>query len=162
MNILNKLEDDHKRFKALISRLDTEVLDSGHKFSEGWTKEAGETCVGILKELLPGMERHEEIERRLLYPEMLKRAPVSGELLGGMEGEHSAIDHLLEGFMKELPKSSQKPTSWMILNLLRLTSLLQRHMLREEQELFSVARKHIPSRELERLGREAEAMGASV
>ena len=41
---------------------------------------------------------------------------------------------------------------------MKLTSLLQRHMLFEEQEIFPLAIRHLPAEDLERLGQEAERM----
>ncbi len=155
MELLKRLENDHRRFRGMIEKLDAEVLDSGRKYDQGWCRAAGESCSGILGELLPALERHESLERRFLFPELARRAPAGVLVLAGLEREHAALDKLLAGFLEELPRASDKPTSWMILNLLRLTGLLQRHMAHEEEEIFSAARRYIPRSELLRLGREA-------
>lgn len=158
MNVLERLLADHRRFQELADELDRQVLGSGNRSRGGWGQAESDTTQKALETLLPDMLRHERIERTLLFPALLKLAPVEASLLESIEREHSEFDALLSRFLGEQPKAEDRPTTWMLLNLMRLTSMLQRHMLFEEQELFTLAERHIPKAELERLGAAAEKL----
>lgn len=156
MNVIERLVADHRRFQDLADELDRQVLGGGNRSHGGWGEAESAATQKALETLLPDMLRHERVERTLLFPAMLKYAPIEGSLLESIENEHREFDALLARFLGEQPKAEDRPTTWMLLNLMRLTSMLQRHMLFEEQELFSLAERHIPKAELERLGTAAE------
>jgi hemerythrin-like domain-containing protein len=158
MNVIDRLMRDHERFRAWLSELDVSVLESHDKYSPGWTAEAGAKALDILGRLVPAMERHERAERRLLYPELLRHAPETRKVLEDMTSQHATLDRLVDGFLKQLPTAGERPTAWMLQNVIELCNILEKHLWQEEDNLFEVARRRIPSEELERLDRQAEPM----
>jgi hemerythrin-like domain-containing protein len=162
MNVIDRLMKDHERFRAWLSELDIGVLESHDKYSPGWTAQAGEKALAVLAQLVPAMERHEQAERRVLFPELSRLAPETRKTLEEMAGQHAALDRLVAGFLKELPRSGEHPTSWMLENVIELCNTLEKHLWKEEDDLFAPARQKIPADELERLDRQAEPMLSGV
>jgi hemerythrin-like domain-containing protein len=158
MNVIDRLMKDHERFRAWLSELDVEVLESHDKYSPGWTEEAGAKSLAVLAQLVPAMERHERAERRVLYPELVRHAPEARMALEKMTAQHASLDRLVEGFLKQLPKAGEHPTAWMLKNVIELCNTLEKHLWQEEDDLFDLARQKIPAEELERLDRQAEPM----
>jgi hemerythrin-like domain-containing protein len=158
MNLIDRLMKDHERFRTWLSELDVEVLESHGKYEPGWTAEAGAKALAVLSELVPAMERHEQAERRVLFPELSRLAPETRKTLESMAAQHAALDRLVGGFLKELPKAGERPTAWVLENVIELCNTLEKHLWKEEDDLFAPARQKIPVEELERLDRQAEPM----
>jgi len=161
MNIIERLMKDHERFRASLKRLDVEVLDSLDKYSEGWTRKAGARTLSILRDLVAAIEAHEQVERTVLYPEMLRLVPGTAEALRQLAGQHAKLDRLLEGFVRELPQAEKHPTAWMLSNVCDLSNLMEKHMWKEEDELFGLAESRLGPAELDRLDRQAEKLLAA-
>ena len=143
MDILDRLVLDHVRLAELSDELDREVLARWEHGRPVWGAEAVARVLGLVHRLVELWSEHDELERSALYPELLRRAPLGPERVIEIESERAKVSSLLSDFSLELARSHERPTTWMLLNLMRLTSLIQRHAALEEGEIFPLARQHL-------------------
>lgn len=158
MNLLDMLEDDHEKFRELLETFDKQVLDAPHKFQKAWAPKAKEQTLALLHEFMAQLERHEAIERRLLYPDLIRSGPLGREKVREIENDHHGLDKLLTRFKKELESPAEKEASWILINVLNLVERLPKHMDKEEAELFALARAAIPAAKLDQLGAAARSL----
>ena len=156
MDILTQLEGEHKDFRRLLTLLETQVRGSfGEHDKIHLQAPVRKKILSLLFDLLPRMCRHEAVERRVLFGQILKKLPESAAELDMAETEHNVLERKLSMLLKKLPDADKSVLKNLLRDVLRLTRMMRRHMAREEQ-LFVLLRKAVPLKELERLGRDAE------
>ena len=148
MRILDKLYDDHRRMEALADELDGIVLARWEKSRPVWGAELEARTLSLVQDLVALWSDHMQLDRDVLYPRLLRAAPMGPSCLTDLESERAEVDALLSDFALELSRCSDRPTPWMLLNLMRLTSLLQRHVRVAEEELFPLAQRHLAAGDL--------------
>ena len=92
------------------------------------------------------LANHFEMEEQILFPAMrqsLGELPLVAQLIA----EHREFEGLVE-LLRGAPSEAL---------LERLCALLERHIRREERELFEMAQARLPEAELRKLGEEIEA-----
>lgn len=91
------------------------------------------------------LARHFDAEEKLLFPAMRTAAPASAALIDTLMKDHHQIRELL-------PKLELKVG--LAKSLFDLGDLLERHIRKEERELFPLFESQFESADAERLGRE--------
>jgi hemerythrin-like domain-containing protein len=158
MSILSRLRSDHNGFRAELGRIQAEIVAVRDLSSDKERRETAARLAGSLLQLVQAVRKHEDVERRLLYPNLLAASPVPSADLDQLEKQHTLIGQTLERLIEGLRTAAKRPPSWLILSILQLSNMLRRHMAREEALVFPLALEHIGAVELERLGREAERL----
>ncbi|MBI4349097.1 MAG: hemerythrin domain-containing protein [Elusimicrobia bacterium] len=144
MNLLDMLRAEHREFLRLLDRLDKSVT------------KGSPDAPALIGELVSRLERHEEIEEKLLWPSIRHYAPESTPALDVIDADHEGIMRVMAVFKSELFSAGRSP-AWLILGCSRLANMVRSHIAREEADLFSIASKRIPAADLERLGLQAES-----
>ena len=161
MDILEKLAADHGRLAALADELDRLVLARWEHGRPVWGAEAEARALTLVRRLLEEWAEHDQLERDVLYPQLLRFAPMGPAQAAEIEAERAKIASMLSDFSLELSRSPEKPTCWMLLHLMKLTSLVQRHAALDQEEIFPLARRHMPTLELDALPALGHAGGAA-
>ena len=143
MDILLGLRIDHRRLLDLVERLEAAALDRSRP-------SRADACAPLLADLLSRLERHEALERRLLLPELGRRAPELGPRLQELEQDHEGLHELLRGFERSLSGPSQR-----VDEVMRLGNCLRSHILQEDADVLALAQDRIPPEVRARLGEEA-------
>jgi hemerythrin-like domain-containing protein len=138
MDALKMLEQDHRKVKEILTKLD----DS----SEG----AKKTREKLFEQLRMEIKVHETIEEEILYPTFQKQAKLKEIVLEGYE-EHGVADILL-GDMEELPVDDEVWSA----KLSVMKENIEHHIEEEEGEMFKKARQIFDKAELEELGQRME------
>jgi len=94
------------------------------------------------------LARHFEAEEKLLFPAMRREAPASAALVEALTQDHHQIRQLL-------PKLELK--GGLAKALFDLGDLLERHIRKEERELFPLFESQFESADAERMGKELMA-----
>ena len=156
MDILTQLDADHQQFRIWLRALDADELGSAAPFFGEKGAKTQTAAFKILKDFMPELHRHEEIENCLFHQALIRKSEAARELLHGMKKEQLMLEHLIKHFRTELALSAEKPTRRLIETLEHFSALLLRHMLWEEQYLFPLAKAVFSESELDLLGHQAE------
>jgi hemerythrin-like domain-containing protein len=155
MGIIKRLKADHDKFRAELSRIQSDIVSVRPLLRIEDRRDAAVRIAKSLVELVRSVRLHDEIERRLLFPELLASAPMPSSELDVIETQHAIIRQTLDRLVEGLRTAAERPPSWMILSMLQLSNMLRRHMAREEALLFPLAYEHLGAARLDRLEREA-------
>jgi hemerythrin-like domain-containing protein len=158
MGIIKRLKADHDRFRGELSRIQSEIVSVRGLLRVEERREAAVRIAKSLLELVRSVRHHDEIERRVLFPELLAAAPMPTAEFDVIETQHAVIRQTLDRLVEGLRTAAERPPSWMILSMLQLSNMLRRHMAREEALVFPLAYEHLGATRLDRLEREAARM----
>jgi hypothetical protein len=142
MDALRLLEDDHKRFKKLLS----EGEDTTERARAGRRK--------LFESLRRGLEVHERMEEEILYPALKAHPKATDIVLEGYE-EHHVAD-LIVAELAETDYSDERwAAKWKVLK-----ESLEHHIEEEEEDMFKKARQIFEKDELAAMGEAMEAIRA--
>jgi hemerythrin-like domain-containing protein len=134
MDALDLIKTDHDTVKDLLQRLE-ESTDTSER----------EELFHTLREELSD---HETIEEEIFYP-TLKESIESQQLVLEAYEEHQAVDYVIED-MAGFPIGSEE---WMA-KLAVAREAIERHIAKEEGQLFDIAEQVFDEDDLEQLGEE--------
>lgn len=149
MDLLKQLTADHRRFLMAVSTINSLLFaDHNAYFTEGRKPEITGAVLQLLDEMIPSLVRHEEIERRVLFPILSERLPAMTDVMKEINTEHGNMLRLLSDFEFSLSKGKGVSNHRLIDKFLDLQKRMDLHLLREETEVFEPARANIPAEEL--------------
>src|SRR5262252_5794003 len=102
MSILSRLRSDHDGFRAELGRIQAEIVSVRDLASEKARRESATRLAESLLKLVQSVRKHEDIERRLLYPQLLAAAPVPSADIDQLEKQHTLIGQTLEQLIEGL------------------------------------------------------------
>lgn len=141
VDILDVLEQDHRRIGDLAERLDSVTDDD----------EVRE----LYRQIVDGLLAHEAIERDVLFPAFhALHAPDGDERLDSRMGEHEELNSLLAE-MRELDAHDYA----FVKRGSALVNEIERHFELEEESVFAPMRERLTKEERVELGRRAMAGG---
>ncbi len=135
------IRNDHEALKSLFDKY----------------QKAGARNSNLRKELFGAMQREimilSRMEAEIFYPSLDATSSTNArELVAAAVNEHESIEKLLD----EIERTSPQDRNFDI-KIHRLIDEVNRHIAREEGEIFDEARKSLPEQRLEELGLEMEA-----
>lgn len=144
LSMIEELTRDHRRFNLAISRIQQQVLDTeNHYFSEGRKPEKTAIVLKLVSELLAELHRHEELERRSVYPELLHNLPELRDAVAEIELEHRGLDATTEELHRIVRGERAANNREIARRVVDLLVLLRSHMRDEERLVFSPARRAV-------------------
>jgi iron-sulfur cluster repair protein YtfE (RIC family) len=144
MTIFTLLEEDHKKVKELLERL------------ESTTERAAKTRTEVLAKVEQELAIHMEIEERILYP-ALREKEKTHEIALEAYAEHEAATDVLKK-LKTIPADSEMWKAWLMV----LKENIEHHIEEEQTEMFPKARKLFEREELQAMAKRAEDMKAEL
>lgn len=93
------------------------------------------------------LERHFQAEEKVLFPFTAAACPESHHLIQELREEHDRIRRNVDG---------PKPASRLAKSLFDFADLLERHIRREERELFPIFERCVPEAEAEEVGQKID------
>lgn len=137
---LNLLKKDHRHVKSIIEELEKTTSRAVKKRQE------------LLQTLKAELQLHEQIEEKLFYPELKKNKEDKPLILEAYE-EHGLVDDILA----KLEATEVDDETW-IAKIEVLKECLLHHIKEEEQEIFPLAKEHLGSEKLKKMGDAIESM----
>ena len=135
MKIFDELVMDHRTQRTLADQL----LET-----QGESLERNK----LYKQLKEELKAHEISEERYFYIPLME-VDKSQEQARHSVAEHHEIDELIE----KLDETDMSASAWLI-HFKELHKLVNHHLNEEEDEVFTLAKKVLSEKEMERLGRE--------
>ncbi|HUP90028.1 MAG TPA: hemerythrin domain-containing protein [Longimicrobiales bacterium] len=142
MDALELLEEDHKRFKAML------------KDGEETTERARVGRAELLKRLTRDLQIHERMEEEVLYPALKTHPEAKDIVLEGFE-EHHVADMIIAELSETDVSDERWAAKWKVLQ-----ESLEHHIEEEEGEMFKKAKKIFDKEQREAMGQEMEAIRA--
>lgn len=135
------LKDDHKKVKALLSKL------------ESTTERGAKTREKLLHEIETEVKVHTQIEEEIFYPAYHEAAKKKDDVRLFFEAveEHHVVDLVLPEILDTDPASEEFGAKAKVLK-----ELIEHHADEEEKEMFPKARKLLGAGELKELGARLE------
>jgi len=138
MNAIQLLKDDHKKLRGLLAEL------------EATTKRASKKRSELLPTIAREFEFHATLEEEMFYP-AFKKAGDKGEdeklYFEALEEHRAAGDMVLSDLQKTAPDSDQFSGRAKVLK-----EIVERHLEKEEKQMFLRARELMTASELRLLG----------
>jgi hemerythrin-like domain-containing protein len=159
MDLLDRLIEDHEHLRRALDHLAGEICQDrdGKGLPAGWKVRSEAELVRALRMLLPALLAHEEIEEKLLY-RPLAEAGQEEAVFRILGADHKALETMVQSLTSILTGERDKPYAWLVATTLRLNEMLSEHMRREEYDVFPMVRTTLTRRQLQELGRRAEAI----
>jgi hemerythrin-like domain-containing protein len=108
-----------------------------------------------LTEMVTALHHHHTGEDELLWPLLLERAALPGELLDRMERQHESIGELLDSVAALVPgwatRADQSSRDILVGLLEQVSAGLAEHLDDEESQVLPVVERHITEQEWDRL-----------
>lgn len=142
MDALELLEEDHKRFKAIL------------KEGEETTERAKVGRKELFDRLTRGLQIHERMEEEVLYPALKTHPDAKDIVLEGFE-EHHLADLIVAELSETEVTDERWAAKWSVLK-----ESLEHHIEEEEGEMFKKAKKIFNKDQREAMGQEMEAIRA--
>ena len=140
------LSHDHHHGLALALRCRKQALGQLKPMGAVGLAERAEDFLSLYKS---NLARHFEAEEEVLFPAMRAAVPASAALVDALVQEHQQIRQALPQL--ELEKRLAK-------TIFDLGDLLERHIRKEERELFPLFESQFESADAERIGRELKTI----
>ena len=138
MNAITLLENDHRRIKGILEKLEATTETSPARREE------------LFGEARTGLTVHEIIEEAIFYPTLKQHPKAKDIVLEGIE-EHDVVN-ILMGELSALPVEDE---TWGPKCKVMIENVLH-HIEEEEDEMFEKARQVFDRGELEQLGEQMQ------
>lgn len=109
-------------------------------------KSSNEVLRGVILTIARAVERHADVEERILYPAISRAFDKDFPPIKQMEFEHGELNQLIRQIEKGSEKTSQLATQFM--------DLLRSHIMKEIQVLFPLCESHFSGSELEEISQQ--------
>ena len=141
MKITVLLRHDHETLTALFN-----------KFNKPSSARPGNGKKDLFNEIRRELLLHSQMEQEVFYPALSATSSARAtELVSTAEEEHRSVERLLQ----ELSSMNGSEKNFDA-KMTQLMEEVERHIEREEEEIFDEARKNLPEYRLEELGLEME------
>ena len=140
MNAIELLKKDHREALELIGNLETADDEPG----------TDPTDTEKFNELKESLELHTQIEEELLYP-LMRQVEETRDLIDGAYGEHEEVNELLTRLSVKAPNQKEFQE-----HLKEIKAALERHIEKEEVELFPKVEEAVGPDELTEMGNEIQ------
>lgn len=149
--ITQQLRAEHLSFRCMLREIEASLKEqSPDRLSQ--VKRA-------LKQLLPLLSTHEQVEEQLLFPAALESvAGLRPEVVAMFRSEHEELNEKLE-VLRDSLEIRMAPVSQFVA-VVNFQSFLKDHMEEEEQTLFPLIEKNMSGKLQQALGENARRLGA--
>ncbi|WP_096515457.1 MULTISPECIES: hemerythrin domain-containing protein [Pseudomonas] len=147
MNAIDLLKADHEKVKGILAQL------------SGSTDRATKKRTELLEKLEMEITIHTQLEEQILYPAYKEAGgKKQDEMYYEAKEEHRTVDSLVLPDLKTTDPSTPEFAG----RVKVVKELLEHHIEEEETEMFPQAKKLLGKEKLDELGKEMEAMKASL